>query len=124
MPANLHTLRTTAGQYRLIERFDITVPQGPSLFGTLWAVPHRRTGRRVQVHDAAGAELFDTDDQYDQGNAVHRLDAWLDGYIRALGPVAATPQPPAVPEDDDEPDDEATPLAEPETGNPVATRSK
>jgi hypothetical protein len=62
--------------YYLREKFEINPPTGPTLFGTLWQTS-RRTGRRIQVHDADGAELFDTDDCYDQGNATNRLDLWL-----------------------------------------------
>lgn len=63
--------------YRFVERFEINPPSGPTLFGTIWKTPYRNTGRRIQVHDADGAELFDTDDCYDIANATNRLDLWL-----------------------------------------------
>lgn len=63
--------------YYLREKFEITPRTGPTLFGTVWKTPGRNSGRRIQVHDAEGVELFDTDDCYDIGNATNRLDLWL-----------------------------------------------
>lgn len=66
--------------YALVERFEITPPRGPTLYGTLWkplGPAARRGARRVQVHDADGAELFDTDECFDLANAVNKLNGWL-----------------------------------------------
>lgn len=83
MPTDLRRLTVSKGvdgprlRYRFIERFEITPTTGPTLYGTLWATPIRTSGRRIQVHDADGEELFDTDDAYDLGNAINALDCWL-----------------------------------------------
>lgn len=65
------------GNHKLLQTFPIRLPDGRQWVGTLWATPTRSSGRRIQVRDANGVGLFDTNDCYDQGNAVNALEHWL-----------------------------------------------
>ena len=57
---------------------------GQMLTMTMWSkqnVPGH-TSFRCQIHDATGVELYDGDDSYDTGNAIHNANAWLDGWAK------------------------------------------
>lgn len=61
-------------------------PDDRRLTVTTWAKTDRNchSTRRIQIHDAvSGAGLFDTDDCYDSGNAIHKADNWLSEFARA-----------------------------------------
>jgi hypothetical protein len=76
MPALSQPLKLL-GNYGLIQTFPIHMPDGQELVGTLWATRTRRSGRRIQVRNADGVGLFDTNDCYDQGNAANSLQHWI-----------------------------------------------
>lgn len=76
-------------QYRidpenLIERFPVQTPSGDVWQGRLYAVPHRREGRRILLLDPTGFVRFDTQDQHNLGNAAAAVDGWLTAVLHAF----------------------------------------
>jgi hypothetical protein len=69
-------------QPRLLQSFDITMPDGRQWRGSLLTSPSRSCGRRVQVHDAAGQLLFDSKDCFDLANAQNGLSLWLEEQMK------------------------------------------
>lgn len=61
----------------LVERFPITAPDGRKWEGSCHRTNSRPSGRRIVVRGEGGRIEFDTDEQYDLGNAVNLLDEWL-----------------------------------------------
>lgn len=60
----------------LIERVPIPLPNGRVVQGSLYRSPTRASGRRIIVTDRK-AMLFDTDWQFDLGNARFKVETWL-----------------------------------------------
>lgn len=60
-----------------VETFPITFRDGSRLTATLHQTGARRSGRRIVVRNGDGLVVFDTDEQYDLGNATAVLDLWL-----------------------------------------------
>jgi hypothetical protein len=48
----------------------------PPLTVEMWQT-QRHGGRRLVVKDAAGKQLHDTDDCYDIGDAINRVEIWV-----------------------------------------------
>lgn len=67
-------------------------PEGDQLTVSKWGRwQGRASTRRYQIHDKSGVELFDTDDCYDGGNAIHKIMAWLEEYERKYNATHAAP---------------------------------
>lgn len=69
------------GQYRLIEKFPITFPDGTVWEGTLWSTPSSSHGRRIQVRTLDGAGLWDSDNSFCIANVTNALDNWLAQFL-------------------------------------------
>lgn len=79
----------------LMESFEVTVPgHGKPCVGLLFQTTSRKSGRRIKVCeggpeagqitlDAMSNPIFDTNDQYDLGNATNCLDQWLQSRLDA-----------------------------------------
>ena len=93
-PANhaRNTLPCTGGPdtghfpLRLLQSFDITMPDGREWRGSLLTSQTRSSGRRVQVHEVTGRLLFDSNDCFDQANAQNGLSLWLEEQVKQTEP--------------------------------------
>lgn len=85
MATDLRTLyRDPSYQHRVyfLMHTETIGPSDDRLTVTKWGRHDNPRTRRYQVHDSGDNELYDTDDCYDGGNALFKLDQWLAEYER------------------------------------------
>lgn len=78
-------LKTYADPRRLIDTTGFYL-NGETLTATRYGTPNRVKGRRIVVRDAKGIVRFDTDDHYDNANAVNAFDLWRATRSRPVVP--------------------------------------